>query len=62
MQTSTNRVMGEATLDRYLAAILALSDRLPLVRSVDVAGLLGCSKACVSMARKQLRQQALVGV
>ena len=62
MQTSTNRIMSEATLDRFLAAILALSGRLPLVRSVDVAGLLGCSKACVSMALKQLRQQALVGM
>ena len=62
MQTSTNRVMGEATLDRYLAAILALSVRLPIVRSVDVARLLDCSKACVSMALKQMQQRSLVGV
>ena len=59
---SADRVMGDATLDRYLAAILALSKYLPLVRSVDVAGRLGCSKACVSMALKHMQQQALVGV
>lgn len=62
MQNNANRVMGDATLDRYLAAILALSACLPIVRSVDVARLLDCSKACVSMALKQMQQRSLVGV
>ena len=60
--TSAARNIGEATLDRYLSAILALSAQLPIVRSVDVARRLDCSKACVSMALKQMQVQALVRV
>ena len=56
------RVISDATLDRYLCAILTLGQELPLVRSVDVANLLGCSKACVSMAVKQMTREALVSV
>ena len=44
------RVISDTTLDRYLGAILALRQRIPIVRSVDVANHLGNSKACVSMA------------
>ena len=60
--TSAARNIGKATLDRYLSAILALSAQLPIVRSVDVARRLDCSKACVSMALKQMQVQALVRV
>jgi Mn-dependent DtxR family transcriptional regulator len=54
------RVISATTLDRYLGAILALRQRIPIVRSVDVANHLGNSKACVSMALKQMILQELV--
>ena len=53
-------VVGPATMDRYLASILALSRRAPVVRSVDVAAYMGCSKACVSVAVKQMIRDALI--
>ena len=53
-------VVGPATMDRYLATILALSRRAPVVRSVDVAAYMGCSKACVSVAVKQMIRDALI--
>ena len=53
-------VVSPATLDRYLATILALSRRAPVVRSVDVAEYIGCSKACVSVAVKQMIRDALI--
>ena len=53
-------VVGPATMDRYLATILALSRRAPVVRSVDVAAYIGCSKACVSVAVKQMIRDALI--
>lgn len=56
------RVISDTTLDRYLGAILALRQRIPIVRSVDVANHLGNSKACVSMALKQMTVQQLVEV
>ena len=56
------RVISDTTLDRYLGAILALRQRIPIVRSVDVANHLGNSKACVSMALKQMTVQQLVEI
>lgn len=56
------RVISDATLDRYLGAILALRWDIPIVRSVDVAAALGCSKACVSMVLKQMTREGLVRV
>ena len=56
------RVISDTTLDRYLSAILTLRQRIPIVRSVDVANHLGNSKACVSMALKQMTVQQLVQV
>ena len=53
-------VVGPATMDRYLATILALSRRAPVVRSIDVAAYIGCSKACVSVAVKQMIRDALI--
>ena len=53
-------VVSPATMDRYLSAILALSRRAPVVRSVDVAAYVGCSKACVSVAVKQMIRDALI--
>ncbi len=54
------RVISGATLDRYLGAIVVLGRRLAIVRSVDVAGYLGYSKACVCVAVKQMIQEGLV--
>ena len=52
--------VSDATVDRYLAAILMLSRRTPSVRSVDMAAFLGCSKACVSVTIKQMQREALL--
>ena len=59
---NTGRVIGDATLDRYLAAILSLGRQRAIVRSVDVANHLGYSKACVCVAVKQMINEALVRV
>lgn len=56
------RVISDTTLDRYLGAILTLRQSIPIVRSVDVAGHLGYSKACVSMAVKQMTREELVRI
>lgn len=56
----TQRVISDVTLDRYLTAILVLRRRVAIVRSVDVAGYLGYSKACVCVAVKQMIQETLV--
>ncbi len=50
------------SLDRYLYAIRALKERYLCVRSVDVAHYLGLSKASVSMAFRQIREQGLIEV
>ena len=62
MESSAKPVVSvsDATVDRYLAAILLLSRRAPSVRSVDVAAFLGCSKACVSVVLKQMQTEVLV--
>jgi len=54
------RVISSATLDRYLGAIIVLRRRVAIVRSVDMAGYLGYSKACVCVAVKQMIQEGLV--
>ena len=61
-KAKASRAISDATLDRYLSAILMLRQRIPIVRSVDVANHLGNSKACVSMALKQMIVQQLVQV
>ena len=43
--------------ENYLEAILMLSKKLPVVRSVDIANELGFKKSRVSLAMKQLRQE-----
>lgn len=42
--------------ENYLEAILMLSKKLPVVRSVDIANELGFKKSSVSIAMKKLRQ------
>ncbi|MCD7715831.1 MAG: metal-dependent transcriptional regulator [Lachnospiraceae bacterium] len=43
--------------ENYLETILILSERLPVVRSVDVATELGFKKSSVSIAMKNLRMK-----
>ncbi len=43
--------------ENYLETILVLSQRLPVVRSVDVANELGFKKSSVSIAMKNLREK-----
>ena len=46
--------------ENYLEAILMLSKKLPVVRSVDIANELGFKKSSVSIAMKKLRQEITV--
>ena len=57
----TNIIHNESSED-YLEAILILSKKLPVVRSVDVANELGYKKSSVSIAMKNLRQKNYIDV
>ena len=48
--------------ENYLEAILVLSQRLPVVRSIDIANYLNFSKPSVSVAMKNLRSKELIEV
>lgn len=48
--------------ENYLEAILILSRRLPVVRSVDIAEELGFKKPSVSVAMKNLREKGHISV
>ncbi len=50
------------TLDRYLYAIHTLREKYLCVRAVDVAHYLGLSKASVSIAIRQMKDQGLIRV
>lgn len=43
--------------ENYLETILMLSEKLPVVRSVDIANELGFKKSSVSIAMKNLREK-----
>ena len=47
---------GNESAENYLETILVLSQRLPVVRSVDVATELDFKKSSVSVAMKKLRE------
>ena len=47
----------KSSREDYLEAILMLSKKLPVVRSVDIANELGFKKSSVSIAMKKLRQE-----
>ena len=57
------RKMGEYKMqssessENYLETILTLSQKLPVVRSVDIANELGYKKSSVSIAMKHLRER-----
>ena len=44
--------------ENYLETILVLSQKLPVVRSVDIANELGFKKSSVSIAMKHLRENS----
>lgn len=48
--------------ENYLEAILVLSQRLPVVRSIDIANYLNFSKPSVSVAMKNLRAKEYIEV
>ncbi len=48
--------------ENYLETILILSQRLPVVRSIDVATELGFKKSSVSVAMKHLREKEHITV
>lgn len=48
--------------ENYLETILILSQKLPVVRSVDVATELGYKKSSVSIAMKNLREKQYITV
>ncbi len=48
--------------ENYLETILVLSEKLPVVRSVDIANELGFKKSSVSIAMKNLREKNQITV
>ena len=56
------RHKSEESMEDYLESILVLSQKLPVVRSIDVATELGFSKPSVSVAMKNLRQKEYIEV
>ena len=50
------------TFNRYLYAIHTLKEKYPWVRAVDVAHYLRFSKASVSIALRQMREQGLAEI
>ncbi|MBQ9871537.1 MAG: metal-dependent transcriptional regulator [Eubacterium sp.] len=50
------------SMENYLEAILMLSEKLPVVRAVDVANELDFKKSSVSIAMKNLRGKNLITV
>ena len=50
----------KSSREDYLEAILMLSKKLPVVRSVDIANELGFKKSSVSIAMKRLRENGYI--
>lgn len=48
--------------ENYLETILLLSQRLPVVRAIDIVNELGFKKSSVSVAMKHLREKDLITV
>ncbi|MDO5146785.1 MAG: metal-dependent transcriptional regulator [Eubacteriales bacterium] len=51
------RTRNNESAENYLETILILSERLPVVRSVDIANELDFKKSSVSIAMKNLREK-----
>ena len=56
-----SNVLNESA-ENYLETILILSQKLPVVRSVDIANELGFKKSSVSVATKNLREKEHIKV
>ena len=56
-----SNVLNESA-ENYLETILILSQKLPVVRSVDIANELGFKKSSVSVAMKNLREKEHINV
>ncbi|MFR1212554.1 MAG: metal-dependent transcriptional regulator [Dorea longicatena] len=56
-----SNVLNESA-ENYLETILILSQKLPVVRSVDIANELGFKKSSVSVAMKNLREKGHIKV
>ena len=56
-----SNVLNESD-ENYLETILILSQKLPVVRSVDIANELGFKKSSVSVAMKNLREKEHIKV
>lgn len=50
------------SMENYLETILILKDKLPVVRSVDIANELGFKKSSISVAMKNLREKKYIEV
>ena len=50
------------SVENYLETILRLSEKLPVVRSVDIAEELGYKKSSISVAMKNLKNQEYITV
>lgn len=48
--------------ENYLETILILSQKLPVVRSIDIANELNYKKSSISVAMKNLRQNGMITV
>ena len=55
-------MLNNVTLDRYLHAISTLQSQFLVVRAVDVAAWLDCTKPSVSVAVKQMLQEGLISI
>ena len=56
------RITNNESSENYLEAILMLSEKLPAVRSIDVANELNFKKSSVSVAMKNLREKGHITV
>ena len=61
MHYNLSNVLNESA-ENYLETILILSQKLPVVRSVDIANELGFKKSSVSVAMKNLREKEHIKV
>lgn len=57
-----HNIKSNESMENYLEAILMLSEKLPVVRAVDIAAELDFKKSSVSIAMKNLREKKLITV
>ncbi len=57
-----HNIKSNESMENYLEVILMLSEKMPVVRAVDVANELDYKKSSVSIAMKNLREKELITV